>query len=206
MIAGRVDSRVLALLLFLSRNGLKPTRERRCAAHGRCPRERGVLSALDQGEGVDISKINGVTIAGHQGAGTITDLTIRTLLTLQGRFAPHRIVSLMRYPGAPTHAGAGSTTPSFIGVDFHAHAPARLRRRPPSSAAAHSAGPGATAPSPFAVSLGFAPRASSAAQWNQLLSRIGSLPQPKVATKPSSSAIRDPGSSASGSGSHGARH
>jgi hypothetical protein len=29
-------------------------------------------------------------------------------------------------------------------------------------------------------------------QWNQLLARIGAIPAPKVAAKPTSAAIRDP--------------
>jgi Transglycosylase SLT domain len=203
VIAGRVDSRVLALLLFLSRNGLKPTvSDVRCTPGS----SANAHSALAQGEGVDISKISGVPIAGHQGAGTITDLTIRTLLTLQGRFAAHSIVSLMRYPGAPTTQAQVSHT-SFIGVDF-TPAHASVSPQAAAAAAAHSAGPGATAPSPFAVSLGLAAGGSSAlsaGQWNQLLTRIGSLPQPKVATKPSSSAIRDPQSASPSQGS-GAHH
>jgi hypothetical protein len=196
VIAGRVDSRVLALLLFLSRNGLKPTvSEVRCTPSS----SANAHSALAQGEGVDISKISGVAIDGHQGAGTITDLTIRTLLTLQGRFAPHSIVSLMRYPGAPTTQAQVSHA-SFIGVDFTPSHASPSTQAAAAAAAAHSAGPGATAPSPFAVSLGLAANGNptmSAAQWNTLLSRIGSLQQPKVATKPSSSAIRDPQSTSS---------
>ncbi len=54
------------------------------------------------GDAVAIVAINGVPIAGHQGAGSITDTTIRTLLTLRGDFTPARIVSLMHYPGAPS--------------------------------------------------------------------------------------------------------
>ena len=54
---------------------------------------------------LDIAAINGVPIAGHQGAGTVTDITIRTLLTLGHKFAPKRIVSLMKYPGAPSTDG-----------------------------------------------------------------------------------------------------
>ncbi len=61
----------------------------------------GYVSEHYTGDAVDISAINGAPIAGHQGAGTITDLTIRTLLTLQGEFVPHQIISLMQYPGAP---------------------------------------------------------------------------------------------------------
>jgi hypothetical protein len=205
VVAGRVDSRVLALLLFLSRNGLKPTVSAVRCAPTTPPSQ--AHSALAQGEGVDIAKISGVPIEGHQGAGTITDLTIRTLLTLQGRFAPHSIVSLMRYPGAPTtQAQAGHS--SYIGIDFiPAHA--SVSHQAASAAAAHSAGPGATAPSPFAVSLGLSSATSpalSTGQWNQLLARIGSLPQPKVATKPTSSAIRDPQGSPKPSQGSGARH
>ena len=61
----------------------------------------GYVSEHFTGDAVDITAINGTPIAGHQGAGTITDLTIRALLTLQGEFVPHQIISLMQYPGAP---------------------------------------------------------------------------------------------------------
>ena len=61
----------------------------------RCARGRGRpppgLSRADAiGDAVDISAVNGVPIAGHQGSGSITDTTIRTLLTLQGEFVPAR--------------------------------------------------------------------------------------------------------------------
>jgi hypothetical protein len=207
--AGHVDSRVLSLLLFLSRNGLKPgVSAVRCASPIAATQSSN--SPLRQGEGVDISKLNGVPVADHQGAGTITDLAIRTMLTLQGRFAPHSIVSLMRYPGAPT-TQARVDHASYIGVDFLPLRPsAGSRPSTGSAAAAHSAGPGATAPAPSAVTLGLGATGNtaglSAAQWNQLLARIGALPRPKVATTPSSSAIRDPQSppakSAAGSPSH----
>jgi Transglycosylase SLT domain len=193
--AGHIDSRVLALLLFLSRNDLKPT-----VSAIRCPAEGAAVpsakSAVQQGEGVDISKVNGVPIAEHQGAGTITDLTIRTMLTLQGRYAPQNIVSLMHYAGAPTtHAELSHA--SYIGVGF---APAHSAASSQASAgapAAHSAGPGATAPSPFTISLGLSSSSTASSpalssnQWNELLTRIGALPSPAVAVAPSSDAIPD---------------
>ncbi len=37
---------------------------------------------------VDITAINDIPIAGHQGPGSVADAAIRTLLTLHGRFAP----------------------------------------------------------------------------------------------------------------------
>ncbi|HEY2200281.1 MAG TPA: hypothetical protein VGH56_00215, partial [Solirubrobacteraceae bacterium] len=46
---------------------------------------------------------------------------------------------------------------------------------------------GRTAPSPFVVGGTLSP-----AQWNELFVRIGALPAPAVAAKPSSGAIRDP--------------
>jgi hypothetical protein len=192
--AGHVDSRVLAALLFLSRNGLSPkVSDIRCAAQPYAARAAHV--SLAAGDAVDISAVNGVPIAGHQGAGSITDLTIRTLLTLQGRFAPRTIDSLMRYPAAPStradllHAGK-------IGITFAPSAASVRKSAATVSSAAHSAGPGATAPSPFLVgsslsSTGATPALSSG-EWNQLLSRIGALQQPKVPTKPTSSAVRDP--------------
>ena len=203
---GHVDGRVLSLLLFLSRSGLKPTVSAVRCASPTAAAAASARSALEKGEGVDVSKINGVAIAEHQGAGTITDLTIRSLLTLQGRFAPHSIISLMRYPGAPT-TQARPDHADYIGIGFLPVHPT-LPGQGASAAAAHSAGPGATAPSPFAVSLGLGAAGNtsglSSAQWNQLLSRIGSLPQPKVSTKPSSTAIRDPKSTANqpSNGSH----
>jgi hypothetical protein len=53
--------------------------------------------------------------------------------------------------------------------------------------AAHSSTSGRTAPSPFVASANL-----SLTQWNELLARIGALPTPTVAGKPTSAAIRDP--------------
>ena len=47
-----------------------------------------------------ITAVNGVPIAGHQGSGSIGDITVRKLLMLQGAARPLRIVSLLCYPGA----------------------------------------------------------------------------------------------------------
>ena len=93
----------------------------------------------------------------------------------------------MRYPGAPTTL-ARADHGDYIEVVF---APAPKHPRPAvpaaSGSAAHSAGAGKTAPAPVAVIGGL-----SAAQWEQLVSRVAALPVPKIALKPSSSAIADP--------------
>jgi hypothetical protein len=191
--SGTIDRRVLAVLEFLSRSGLQPT-----VAALRCPRGSdspgglsvisgpGSTSALaaaasrdvahQRGAAVDISAINGIAIAGHQGPGTVTDAAIRTLLTLRGQFAPHRIVSLMRYPEAPTTEALAAEW-NQIHIVFLPRGSVRAR--------AASAGP--TAASPLAATGDL-----SDTQWSQLIMRIGALPKPTVAAKPSVAAIRDP--------------
>jgi len=52
---------------------------------------------------VKISAINGVPIAHHQGAGTLTDLAIADAAhAARGSSSPNEIISLMRYPEAPS--------------------------------------------------------------------------------------------------------
>ena len=62
--------------------------------------ESGNISEHSTGDAVDIAQVNGIPITGHQGPGSITDVTIRRLLLLQGSMKPHQIISLMTFPGA----------------------------------------------------------------------------------------------------------
>ncbi len=94
--AGIVDRRVLGALEFLAASGLKPTVTSLRCGHGYYTSAGGV-SAHSSGNAVDIAKINGVPILGNQGAGSIADLTVRRLLTLQGTLKPAQIISLMTY-------------------------------------------------------------------------------------------------------------
>jgi soluble lytic murein transglycosylase-like protein len=181
--SGVVDHRVLALLAFLSRSGLKPT-----VGALRCGQSQytasGALSPHYRGDAVDISAINDVPLARHQGPGTITDLTIRALLTLPHEFVPHEILSLMHYP-ASASTRAESSHWNKIELVF---APATKTATPVSSAAAaHSVGKGATAPVPVVSTSLLSP-----VQWSQLIGRVGAIATPKVAYKPTSSAIPDP--------------
>ena len=180
---GLTDKRVLAMLVFLSRIGLKPTASGlRCA-----PAPDGVPAAASTrrpGRTVDISEINGIPIAGHQGAGSVTDLTITALLALKGEFAPQQIISLMHYPGA-SNTLAVRTGWSRLHVGFR---PARVTS-PLSGIAAVTAahrGSAQMPPPPPQLSGDL-----SAAQWNQLMTRIAGLQMPTVAIKPSPSAIDD---------------
>jgi soluble lytic murein transglycosylase-like protein len=192
---GKIDRRILAALAFLSRSGLKPT-VGTLACGGSAFATAGYVQPGHDGDGAAIVAINGVPIAGHQGAGTITDTTIRTLLTLQGEYFPAQIVSLMRYPGAPStlaradHAG-------YIEIAF-APSPARALPAVPVSPKAAAGGLGAKGAAAKAAVAAKAAAASagvvgglSAAQWEQLISRAGALPAPKIAVKKSSAAIPD---------------
>ncbi len=183
--AGSVDKRVLAVLAFLSRSGLKPTVGGLSCGQSRF-KPTATSTAQEVSDAVDISAINGLPIEGHQGAGTITDLTIRTLMTLPGRFVPHEVISLMRYPGqASTHAN-----PHYwdkVHVAFAPPPPKPAVKPAAPATAAHSAASGRTAPVPVVTTSVLDPT-----QWNQLMTRVAGLQMPVVASKPSDQAIPDP--------------
>jgi hypothetical protein len=97
--SGAIDRRVLATLELLSASGLKPTVSNLECGHDLMT-VSGNVSEHSSGDAVDIAAVNGIPILGHQGPGSITDLTIRRLLTLQGTMKPHQIISLMTFDGA----------------------------------------------------------------------------------------------------------
>jgi Transglycosylase SLT domain/Peptidase family M23 len=98
---GAIDRRILAVIEFLSASGLKPDVSGLKCGHTSNGSD-GVDDAGKTGESVDISAINGIPIQGHQGSGSVTDVAVRRLLTLQGAMQPDEIVSLMSYKGQPT--------------------------------------------------------------------------------------------------------
>ena len=106
---GQIDRRVLATLEFLSSSGFEPTVTALKCGHSYLT-SSGNVSEHVTGTAVDIAAVNGVPILGHQGNGSITDLVIQRLLTLQGTMKPHQIISLMTFGGAdntlalPDHA------------------------------------------------------------------------------------------------------
>jgi hypothetical protein len=179
--SGMVDKRVLAVLAFLSRSGLEPT-----VSGLRCAQREDRAEVANTGDELDISAINGTEIAGHQGAETITDLTIRALLTLPTEFVPHEIDSLMRFPGSPnTHASKAYA--DRIHLVFEPLSATTALNPAAERTVAHSASSGPAAPSPVVTTS-----ALSAAQWSQLMERVAALPIPTVKTKPSSAAVPDP--------------
>ncbi len=161
--SGAVDRRVLATLEFLAASGLEPTVTSLRCGHGTYT-SSGNVSEHTTGTAIDIAKINGIPILGHQGEGSITDLTIRRLLTLQGTMKPHQIISLMTFAGTdntlalPDHA-------DHIHVGF----------RPRGAGGTKLARQFDTVLKPH--------------QWTKLIDRLGQLDNPEVATTPSDAAI-----------------
>jgi murein DD-endopeptidase MepM/ murein hydrolase activator NlpD len=102
----RIDRRVLATLEFLAASGLRPTVTSLESGHSLFTAS-GNVSHHASGNAVDIAKINGVPVLGHQGEGSITDIAVRRLLTLQGTMQPSQIITLMKYEDAPNTYAMG---------------------------------------------------------------------------------------------------
>ena len=170
---GQIDRRVLATLEFLEVSSLKPTVSALKCGHSALATETNA-SAYSSGDALDISRINGIPIVGHQGPGSITDTTIRKLLTLQGSMKPQQIVSLMSYPGTD-NTRALADHYNHIQVVF----------RPLSTPSATLAGAFSSAITPSG--------------WIKLIARLGEIPNPRVASGPSAASIPDhPGSAQAG--------
>jgi hypothetical protein len=166
--AGRIDRRVLATLEFLADNGLDPTVTALECGHSLLTAS-GNVSEHATGDAVDIAAINGTSILGHQGPGSITDVTIHKLLTLQGPMKPHQIISLEAITGADNVLPLASHY-NHIHIGF----------RP------------AGGQLPSAVLTGArGAQAAGAVSWDLLGQRLQSLRNPTVPTRRSSFAITD---------------
>jgi hypothetical protein len=98
IIDNHIDDRVLATLEFLRLSKFDPTVTALECGHSFFTTS-GNVSEHSSGDAVDIAAINGTSILGHQGPGSITDDVVRHLLRLQGLTDPHQIITLMTYPG-----------------------------------------------------------------------------------------------------------
>ena len=81
--AGAIDRRVLATLEFLVASGFNPTVSALECGHSYLT-DSGNVSEHSSGNAVDIAAINGIPILDHQGAGSITEMVIRTALKREG--------------------------------------------------------------------------------------------------------------------------
>jgi Transglycosylase SLT domain len=161
--AGAIDQRVLATLEFLAMAHLDPTVSSLRCGHGYLT-SSGNVSEHSTGTAVDIAAVNGIPIAGHQGAGSITETTIRRLLILQGTMKPHQIISLMTFDGADNTLAMGDHAD-------HIHVGWRPRY-------------GGSAPASRRAAAVLRP-----GQWTRLMDRLGAIRNPRVAARPSKYAV-----------------
>ena len=170
--SGQIDRRVLATLEYLASSGLKPTVSSLRCGHGYLTAS-GNVSEHSTGTAVDIAAVNGVPIVGHQGSGSITDVTIQRLLTLQGTMKPHQIISLMTYENADNTYAMGDH-------DDHIHVGWRPLYGQSKKAARR-------------IDAILKPK-----QWIKLIDRLGDIDNPEVREAPSrfSLKVTKPASSA----------
>jgi hypothetical protein len=111
--SGQIDRRVLATLEYLAESGLSPTVTSLKSGHGFYTAS-GNVSEHSSGNAVDVAKINGIPILGHQEAGGVAEETVRRLMRLQGTMQPHQVISLLEL-GGPTMAMADHADHIHIG-------------------------------------------------------------------------------------------
>ncbi len=157
--AGIIDRRVLATLEYLAASGLKPTVSTLRCGHGFYT-SSGNVSEHSSGNAVDIGAINGTPILGHQGEGSITDITVRRLLELQGALKPHQIITLMQY---------ANTDNTFAMADHNDHIHVGFQPLYGTNDAAGKA-----------LNAVLAPK-----DWTRLSSRLAAIGNPTVPTAPS---------------------
>jgi len=161
---GQIDIRVLRTMEYLAERGLRPTVTSLKSGHSLYTKS-GNISEHSSGNAVDIAKVNGIPILGHQDKGGIAEQTIRALLFLQGTNRPHQIISLIKMGGPtmvlPDHA-------DHIHVGF---SPLFGENRKLGKQTLAILKPG---------------------QWNDLIGRLRAIENPTVRTKPSKYAILVP--------------
>ncbi|HEV2723826.1 MAG TPA: lytic murein transglycosylase [Thermoleophilaceae bacterium] len=162
--SGQIDRRVLATMAYLAESGLRPTVTSLKCGHGFFT-SSGSVSHHSSGNAVDIAKINGVPIIGHQEPGGVTDTAVRRLMRLQGTMAPDQIISLLEIGGSTIAMGDHA---DHIHVGFRPlfGSNGKLGRQ-----ALAVLKPG---------------------QWSNLLDRLRKIENPVVPTKPSKYAIKVP--------------
>jgi hypothetical protein len=162
--AGDVDRRVLASVEFLVENGLDPTiGGAQCSTGGSPSASAGAANA----ESITISAINSVAVGASGASATPTDTTIKTLLTLSGASAPAQIAGPEAIPGATSSVADPSDADQIV-VSFTPQ-PAQLALASTASVAGR-----------FAL---------SPQRWTQLDAHLLSIPEPRVPTVISTTAL-----------------
>jgi hypothetical protein len=155
--SGQIDRRVLATMAYLAESGLRPTVTSLKCGHGFYT-STGNVSHHSSGNAVDIAKLNGIPILGHQEPGGVTEQAVRRLMLLQGTMAPAQIISLLEIGGA-TLTMADHADHIHVGFQPMFGANKKLGKQ---------------------ILAVLRP-----GQWSDLISRLGEIDNPVVPTKPS---------------------
>ncbi|MGI9557764.1 MAG: lytic murein transglycosylase [Solirubrobacterales bacterium] len=167
---GQIDRRVLAALAYLSERGFRLVVTSLTCGHSYLTAS-GNVSHHSSGNAVDIARVNGLSILGNQGRGSITESVLQELLLLQGSLAPAQIISLMEI-GGPTIAQGDHADHIHVGWQPTFGTLDRTR-------ASSILRPG---------------------QWERLIDRIAGLNLPTVPTKPSEFSLPAGGQGGNGGG------
>ena len=165
---GLIDRRVLAMLEYLAEVGLRPTVSSLKSGHGYYT-SSGNVSHHTLGTAVDISRINGVPILGHQERGGVTEQAVRRIMQLQGTMTPAQVISLLDL-GGPTLAMGDHADHIHVGFRPLFGENKKLGRQ--------------------------AMAVLKPGQWNDLIDRLGQIENPVVPTETSKFAIPVRGSHA----------
>jgi hypothetical protein len=164
IVEGRVDRRVLGMLEFLSASGLRPSVSARSCTQPSAGGE-GLRGASPGIAAAVISAVNGARVVGPSGPSSIATVLVHKLSQLQGVMRPLQIASATRFAGAANSVALPGYR-NAIAVGFV----------PVGGPQARATGFGA----------GLSP-----AQWVKLIARLGEVPDPSVAAKPSPAATPD---------------
>ena len=159
--SGQIDVRVMRLLLYLARTGFDLTVTSLKCGHG-VYTSSGNISAHSVGSAVDIAEINGLSVLGNQGRGSITHTLIQQILELQGAMIPDQVISLMEM-GGPTFAMGDHADHVHVGYSIS----------------------GAATPSGSVGRVVGDQRLLDSSQWRRLIRRLGEIENPRVRPTPS---------------------
>jgi hypothetical protein len=96
--SGRIDVRVLVLLLYLADTYREVTVSSLQSGHRLLARP-GVVSAHVHGLAVDVTALGNVSIAGNQRPGGLTEHAVRAILLLPAELQPRQVISLLGLGG-----------------------------------------------------------------------------------------------------------
>ncbi len=111
--AGRIDTRVLVLMLYLAHRHRAVTISSLQTGHGFFTAS-GNVSNHSYGRAVDIASLGGVSIMGNQDAGGVTERALRNILLLPKELWPSELISLFEM-GGPSFAMADHADHIHVG-------------------------------------------------------------------------------------------